>query len=106
MYLTAQRVRNHKGLKDLHAFLHLHDLEPTALSLPFRVPQNNPGRLVMQSSPMSIPPGGNSVVSYLDVVVDDLLGKGAHPDLARGLRPWWQNSLESLGKRMVGLELP
>jgi hypothetical protein len=106
MYLTAQRVRNEEGLEDLHAFLHLHDADASALSDPFTVPQRNPGKLVMDSGPMRIPPGGNSVISYLDIVADDDLGRAAHPDASDGLKPWWQDALESAGRSMAGDPLP
>lgn len=106
MYLTAQRVRNNEGIEELHAFLHLHDTDTAALRDPFSVPQHNPGRVVASSSPMLIPPGGNTVVSYLDIVADDEIGRAAHPDAARGLRPWWQDALESVGRGMAGERLP
>lgn len=96
MYLTAQRVRNGEGLEELHAFLHLHDGDASASSDPFRV----------HSSPMRIPPGGNSVVSYLDIVADDDLGKAAHPDGGDGLKPWWQDALESAGRSMANDRVP
>lgn len=106
MYLTVQRVRNDEGLEELHSFLHLHDADASSLSDPFRVPQLNPGRLVMDSEPMLVPPGGNSVISYLDVVADDDLGRAAHPDASDGLKPWWQHALESVGRSMAGDRLP
>jgi hypothetical protein len=105
MYLTTQRVRNDEGLEELHAFLHLHGVE-ASLSDPFEVPQLNPGRLVMDSGPTLIPPGGNSVISYLDIVADDDLGRAAHPDASGGLKPWWQDALESAGRSMAGDALP
>jgi len=106
MYLTAQRIRNHEGAEDVHAFLHLHNTNATALNDPFSVPLKNPGKLVMASSPILIAPGGNSVVSYLDLVVDDEIGIAAHPDSTGGPKPWWQDALESVARQLGGDPLP
>lgn len=69
MYLTAQRVRSRDGKEAVNAYRHLHgpDFEwPPDAS---RVPDEAPGRLVERHE--AIPPGGNRVRSWLDVVAPD-----------------------------------
>lgn len=64
------------------------------------MPQSNPGRLVKDSAPRLIQPGGNTVISYLDIVTDDVIGAATHPEASAHPRPWWQAGLESVGKTM------
>jgi hypothetical protein len=102
MYLTAQHVRNDKGEEELHAYLHFHGADTAAFQDPLSVPQRNPGRLVKDSASPQIQPGGNAVISYLDIIADDVIGATAHP----GPQPWWQAALESVGRTMHGEPLP
>ncbi|MFI5068978.1 MAG: hypothetical protein ACHP9Z_34055, partial [Streptosporangiales bacterium] len=75
MYLTAQRVKPADGESEVHAFLHLHDRE----DCPFpddrrQVALKAPGRLVTRwPTEPRVAPGGNDVVSYLDIAVQDYL---------------------------------
>ena len=68
MYITAHRVQNAAGLEGVNAFVHRHgDCSwPVDAS---RMPEENPGVLAMQR--IELPPGGNAVVSYLDVLAPD-----------------------------------
>lgn len=66
MYLTAHRIRSSSGAEALHAFLHVHEAAHPWPQEPWKVPEQHPGRLIAQST--SIPPGGNSVISYLDIM--------------------------------------
>lgn len=106
MYLAAQHIRNDAGEEDLHVFLHLHGSGSAALSEPWSVPHVNPGQLVPDSLPRRIAPGGNGVVSYLDIITDDALGAAALPDAGGHPQPWWLSALESVGKNMSREPLP
>jgi hypothetical protein len=106
MYLTAQHIRNDAGEEDLHVFLHLHGPDSGALSDPWSVPHVNPGRLVPDSLPRRIAPGGNSVLSYLDIIADDAIGAAVLPDPGAPPQPWWESALESVGKSMSREPLP
>jgi hypothetical protein len=87
MYLTAQHVRSLKGEEEVHVYLHVHGADPAALQDPLSVPQNNPGRLVKDSAPRQIPPGGNTVISYLDIVAEDVIGAAAQPEATAHPQP-------------------
>jgi hypothetical protein len=106
MYLTAQHVRNDAGEEDLHVFLHLHGPDSGALNDPWSVPHVNPGRLVPDSLPRRIAPGGNSVLSYLDIIADDAIGAAVLPDAGAPPQPWWESALASVSKNMSGEPLP
>jgi hypothetical protein len=106
MYLTAQHVRSHKGEEEVHVYLHVHGADAAALKDPLSVPQSNPGRLVKDSVRRQIPPGGNTVIAYLDIVADDVIGAGAHLEASAHPQPWWQAALESVGKTMSGEPTP
>lgn len=68
MLLTAQRVRSAAGAEDVNAFCSLHGpydwIEP-----PPGIPDENPGERVNEH--VRVPPGGNRVRSYLDIVAPD-----------------------------------
>jgi hypothetical protein len=69
MYLTAHLVRSGDGEEGINAFLHLHG---TGFAWPREVvglPDTNPGKVVRRQT--SIPPGGNSVRAYLDILAPD-----------------------------------
>ncbi len=106
MYLTAQRVRSAAGAEALHAFLHLHDV-PGADPFPdnpLSVPHEHPGQLVASHTP--IPPGGNRVLAYLDIVAPDVVWSEALPPWAKTSTEWWKQSLAPLGEMMVDSPLP
>lgn len=71
MYLTAHRVKDRDGRADINAFLYLHNKHELPASVwdspdVVFIAEKAPGTLV--KSVNAIPPGNNSVVSYLDVV--------------------------------------
>lgn len=70
MYLTAHRVRHESGATGYNGFLYLHGDEPIVTDLESEeVGETPPGDCVAKT--ISVPPGGNSVDSYIDVVVPD-----------------------------------
>lgn len=84
MYVTAHHVRRHPGepreAEGINAFVHLHG---PAFTLPRDaryVPDNQPGREVVDLRDVTVPPGGNEVRSWLDVVAPD----GTDISLAKG----------------------
>ena len=75
MYVTAHRVRRHQsGEVGINAFLHLHYSPP-----PDWLDWNQPdfSRAIdewpahLNKMDCDVPPGGNSVMSYLDVLAED-----------------------------------
>ncbi|HEY3356067.1 MAG TPA: hypothetical protein VGQ83_22635 [Polyangia bacterium] len=70
MYVTAHWVKR-QDEEGINAFLHAHGGTPlpTDVGLLSRVPEETPGRLVAQRA--QLPPGGNVVRAYLDVVAPD-----------------------------------
>lgn len=69
MYLTAQRVRSHGGAEGINAFHYEHGLATWQGLPPRGVPDENPGALVANT--IVVPPPGNRVLSYLDIVAPD-----------------------------------
>lgn len=70
MYLAAQRVSSSTGQEGINSFFYTHgpyvwvgDPPPEVL------PENNPGELVAQR--LEVPPPGNRVRSYLDLVAPE-----------------------------------
>jgi uncharacterized protein YbjT (DUF2867 family) len=81
MYVTAHRVQAPNGERGINAFLHLHGDSFPWPADPSSLPEADPGRIARKS--VAIPPGGNTVLSYLDVLARD----GTPPaKLARALR--------------------
>ena len=71
MYLTAQNVRSPKGVEGINAFHYSHGATYAWQGLPPEgIPDKNPGTLVAETINV-LPPGGNRVRSYLDVVAPD-----------------------------------
>jgi hypothetical protein len=71
MYVTAQRIQDRQGTVAVHSFVHRHDSPDYAFPADARtVPQMAPGRLVWRHTP-DVPPGGNAVLAYVDVVVPE-----------------------------------
>ncbi|HWL85019.1 MAG TPA: hypothetical protein VNO21_04420 [Polyangiaceae bacterium] len=69
MYLTAHHVQAPTGgAEGINAFRYEHGKEWDGLP-PEDIPDRNPGRLVKQT--IVVPPPGNYVRSYLDVVTSD-----------------------------------
>jgi hypothetical protein len=69
MYLTAQRVRSSAGAEGINSFFYAHGPNAWQGLPPQGIPDRNPGNLVAQS--IVVPPPGNRVRSYLDVVAPD-----------------------------------
>ena len=74
MYLTAHRVKSRQAAVGISVFLHVHS-SPEYADLTWELPdvtdiaQSRPGVLVSHS--YDLPPGGNSVLSYLDIAAAD-----------------------------------
>ena len=69
MLLTAQRVRSHSGNEGINAFCYLHGAYVWPGEPPPGVPDSNPGERANES--VAVPPGGNRVRSYLDIITPD-----------------------------------
>ena len=82
MYLTAHRVRTADGEEAVQAFLYEHDAEHPWPASPSEVINKVPGQLVKKHTP--IKPGGNVVLSYLDVVSPVELGAAPLDTALRG----------------------
>jgi hypothetical protein len=68
MYITAHRVRNAAGLEGVNSFAHLHNDNSWPVDAS-KMPEENPGVLATQR--IEVPPGGNTIISYLDVLAPD-----------------------------------
>ncbi len=80
MYATAQRVRSDRTI-GINTLIYRH--EPTLAIQELQsdqVVQQSPGNLV--SARITLPPGGNTVLSYFDVIAPETV---AHPDVAERL---------------------
>jgi hypothetical protein len=70
MYLTAQHVVSTSGGREgINAFCYSHGTETWMALPPAGIPDQNPGILKAQS--LAVPPGGNRVRSYLDIITPD-----------------------------------
>lgn len=69
MLLTAQRVRSVSGVEGINAFCSLHGEYSWPGPPPSGVPDSNPGERANEI--IAVPPGGNRVRSYLDVIAPD-----------------------------------
>jgi hypothetical protein len=69
MYLTAQHVRSAAGEDGINAFFYQHGAYAWQGLPPHGIPDQNPGTLAAQT--IIIPPPGNRVRSYLDIVAPD-----------------------------------
>ena len=83
MYLAAQRVRS-TGRTGVNVFLYRHPPGSIAWADPGHVVEQMPGELV--SSEIEVPPGGNEVLSFLDVVAAEEVSSDAVVDLVDQLR--------------------
>jgi hypothetical protein len=76
MYATAHHVKSPKGQTGINAFLHEHgeDRNATSWETPSvaAVADARPGTLIAES--YDVPPGGNAVMAFLDVVAVDGIG--------------------------------
>ena len=69
MVLTAQRVRSTSGREGINAFCSLHGGCVWDGPPPGGIPEQNPGERANQH--VTVPPGGNRVRSYLDIIAPD-----------------------------------
>jgi hypothetical protein len=69
MYLTAHHVRSASGQEGINAFRYVHGGYLWHGLPPQGIPEQDPGVLVEQI--LNVPPPGNTVRSYLDVVAPD-----------------------------------
>lgn len=68
MYATAHRVRNQQGQEGINAFVHKHGNIPWP-EMAWQMPEQQPGTIVQEK--IDIPPGGNDVLAFLDVIAPD-----------------------------------
>ena len=69
MYITAHLVKSRDQLEGINAFLHIHG---PAFQWPddaSSLPDTTPGRTALHRT--DLPPGGNSVRAYLDILAPD-----------------------------------
>ncbi len=83
MYATAHRV-SRNGQSGINAFLHLHGPEFPWTRDAASLPEDNPGRL--QGTWTALPPGGNLVHSYLDILAPDGTPRAALMEALEALR--------------------
>lgn len=69
MLLTAQRVVSSAAEEGVNAFCNLHGPYTWEGEPPAGIPESDPGEPANQR--IAVPPGGNQVRSYLDVVAPD-----------------------------------
>jgi hypothetical protein len=70
MYIAAQRVISPStGAEGVNAFYYRHGPDAWSEFPPAGIPDQNPGTLIRQS--IAVPPPGNAVRSYLDIVAPD-----------------------------------
>lgn len=69
MYLAAQRVRASSGREGINAFFYRHGRVWLGAPPPDVFPERDPGELVHEY--IELPPPGNRVRSYLDIVAPD-----------------------------------
>lgn len=74
MYATAHKVVRFDGSEGINSFLHLHGTDFEWPEDSSTLPEDNPGQLGKKE--ITIPPGGNRVRSYLDLLAPD----GLHRD--------------------------
>ena len=72
MYATAHRVRSRRDVEGINAFLHRHGHDVAWPADPSAIPERDPGQQVWEA--VAVVPGGNEVLSYLDVIAPDGVG--------------------------------
>jgi hypothetical protein len=83
MYATAQRVQDRSGRSAIHVFVHRHDPSDCPFPTdPKTVPHSMPGRLVWRDAEL-VPPGGNAVLSFVDLIVPEERWHGGLADDVR-----------------------
>jgi hypothetical protein len=69
MYVTAHLVRSREGEEGINAFLHVHGSQFQWPDDAAPLADTTPGKIVHRR--IDIPPGGNQVRAYLDVLASD-----------------------------------
>lgn len=75
MYVTSHRVASDKGMVGINTFYHTHAADASGGEIDWEAPnaaliaETAPGKLVAEK--LGLPPGGNMVMSYLDVACRD-----------------------------------
>jgi hypothetical protein len=67
------------------------------------VPQEHPGLMVWKK--LQLKPGGNKVLSYLDIIAQDAWWKQAFPSESTSTA-WWRQSLGPVGELIAGKNVP
>jgi hypothetical protein len=83
MYVTAHLVRSNEGDEGINAFVHVHGLQFSWPEDAAPLADTNPGRIVYQR--IDLPPGGNQVRAYLDVLAPDEIARDAIERTLAGL---------------------
>lgn len=71
MYATAHHVVSPAGKEAVHAFLHVHGEDFPWPADPWNLPERAPGKVHWENT--TLPPGGNRLRSYLDVLAPDVV---------------------------------
>ena len=100
MYAAAHRVASERGEEGINAYLHLHGAAFAWPDDPWRLPETAPGDQVWAQ--IAVPPGGNRVRSYLDVLAPDDISPGEVDLALTGL--WLDLVADELGP--AGRRLP
>jgi len=69
MYITAHLVKSRDQREGINAFLHIHGATFQWPDDASSLPDTTPGRSVLRRT--DLPPGGNNVRTYLDIVAPD-----------------------------------
>lgn len=69
MYVTAHLVRSSAGDEGINAFVHVHGVQFPWPEDAAPLADTNPGKIVYRR--VDLPPGGNQVRAYLDVLAPD-----------------------------------
>jgi len=75
MYVTSHRVKSAKGIVGINTYYHTHDEDGSGGEIDWEAPnaaliaETAPGKFVAER--LDLPPGGNMVMSYLDVACRD-----------------------------------
>jgi hypothetical protein len=75
MYVTAHLVRSSEGDEGINAFVHVHGVQFPWPEDAAPLADTDPGRVVHQR--IDLPPGGNQVRAYLDVLAPDQSARDA-----------------------------
>lgn len=105
MYLAVLHVQRSDGAEGRQAYLHLHGAA-FPVNDPLSVPLRHPGPVVLTHLEMR--PGGNRVLSYLDIIAPDGIWMAEPPYEPEPptTTEWWQQRFEPIGDLLLGRPLP